>query len=80
MADDIQVHCVFESEIREGERLYEITNIDDIMSHPSEYERFLQWLTQTHKIAVEQEKEIHLQKQKKEKQNRNQEFDENKLV
>lgn len=80
VADDIQVHCVFESEIREGERLYKITNIDDIMSHPSEYERFLQWLTQTHKVAVEQEKEIHLQKQKKEKQNRNQEFDENKLV
>lgn len=80
VAGDIRFLCVFDSEIRSGERLYRVTNIEDIMSHAKQYEKLLQWLTQTHETAVAQEKERLLQKKKEEKENQNKEFDENKLV
>ncbi len=78
--DSIWFRCRFESEIRPTERLYQIENIDDIMSNKKEYNILLQWLTKTHEEALLKDKERATKEKQAERENRNKEFNENNFI
>ncbi len=80
VAGDVLFHCVFETEVRDGECLYRVTNVDDIRANTMEYNKLVEWLNITQEKAEKQEKDRLIQELKIEKENRNREFDENKLV